>query len=96
MDHLTETFPKSFDRIVWGPHAGNSGAIDFQVAAGEGSIGDVCKWAIMSMMETLVNPKVSLSSATRYNQSTTSKICFLISSLSIVAIVSSLRMASLA
>jgi len=55
----------------------------------------VHRWAIMSAMETLVNPKVSLLSSTRYKQSTASKICFLISSsLTIVAIVSPFRIVS--
>jgi len=36
---FTEAFPKCLDRIIWSPHAGNAGAIGFQVAPGDGSIG---------------------------------------------------------
>ncbi len=35
--HLMETFPEHFNRIVWGPHDGNAGTADFQVAASKGS-----------------------------------------------------------
>jgi len=48
----------------------------------------------MSAMETSENPNMSSLSAARYKQLTASKSCFLSSSLAVVAIASSLSMAS--